>query len=115
MKENKMIVFENKEIRHTWYEDEWFFSVVDVVGVLSESANSRNYWNMLKVRELENGIELYTNCVQLKLEAPDDKMRHVGINQTSSEAALHVTGSMKIGINNNYYKGRLSNMLDLSL
>ncbi len=72
----KLIVFENKKIRRIWHSDDWFFSVVDVVGALTDSDNPRNYWNMLKIREQEsNGIELYTNCVQLKLVAEDGKLR----------------------------------------
>ncbi len=70
---NKLIVFEDKKIRRLWYNKEWFYSVVDVCRVLVESSNPRNYWNMLKTRELENGIELSTNCVQLKLESVDGK------------------------------------------
>ena len=76
MEENKkIIVFDDKKIRRVLHEGEWFFSVVDVVEVVSMSGNPRNYWNMLKSRELENGIQLYINCVQLKMEAPDGKMR----------------------------------------
>lgn len=52
------------------------FSVVDVVKVLTDSPNSRNYWSMLKRKlTLEEKSELYTNCVQLKLVAPDGKYR----------------------------------------
>jgi len=67
--------FEGKLIRKIWYNNEWYFSVVDVVAALTESPNPRNYWNMIKIRESENGIEMYTNCVQLKLLAEDGKMR----------------------------------------
>ena len=69
--------FEDKKIRATWVpeEEEWYFSVVDVVGVLSESSNPRNYWNMLKSRLREEGGETYTNCVRLKMQATDGKMR----------------------------------------
>jgi DNA-damage-inducible protein D len=68
-----LIVFENKNIRRIWFEDEWYFSIVDVIEVLTDSNNPRNYWAMLKVRELEAGIELSTNCVQLKLQSKDGK------------------------------------------
>lgn len=68
-----MVVFEDKKIRRKWFKEEWFYSVVDVVGALTESENPRNYWNMLKSRELENGVELYTKCVQLKLPSSDGK------------------------------------------
>ncbi|MFH0808262.1 MAG: BRO family protein [archaeon] len=71
--ENKLIVFENKKIRRVWHEDDWWFSVVDVVGVLSESRNPRDYWYRMKTRELECGIELSTNCRQLKMVSEDGK------------------------------------------
>lgn len=70
MEQNKQLaIFQGKEIRKIWFKDEWWFSVVDIVGVLADSENPRNYWNMLKSRELERGVELSTFCVQLKLLA----------------------------------------------
>jgi len=68
-----MIIFEDKRVRRKWHNEQWYFSVVDVVAVLTESDNPRNYWNMLKARENEHGIELSTNCVQLKLPSSDGK------------------------------------------
>lgn len=65
----KIVLFQEKQIRRTWHNDEWYLSVVDVIEVLSESPNPRNYWNMLKKRE----PQLYTVCVQLKLESADGK------------------------------------------
>ncbi len=70
---NALVVFQDKKIRRILHNGEWYFSVVDVVEALAESTNPRNYWNMLKTREIENGIELSTNCVQLKLPAADGK------------------------------------------
>jgi len=74
-KEYALVVFESKKIRRTWFNDEWYYSVVDVIAVLTDSDNPRNYWSMLKKRELKAGIELSTNCVQLKLIASDGKLR----------------------------------------
>lgn len=71
-------LFEGKEIRSIWYDEkeEFYFSVVDVIGALTDSENPRNYWNMLKIRMTdEEKTELYTNCVQLKLRSKDGKMR----------------------------------------
>ncbi len=68
-----LVVFQDKKIRRSWHDEEWFFSVVDVVAALTESDNPRNYWNMLKTREKETGAELYTFCVQLKLTSSDGK------------------------------------------
>ena len=73
--ENKIIIFENKKIRRTWYEGDWWFSVVDVVGVLTESVDAKDYWYRLKIREIEYGVQLSTKCRQLKLKAPDGKLR----------------------------------------
>ena len=70
---NTLSIFEGKNIRRIWHNNEWYFSVIDVVEALTESSNPRNYWNMLKAREAEQGIELYTICVQLKLPASDGK------------------------------------------
>jgi len=71
--EKEFIIFGSKRIRRILYNEEWYFSVVDIIEVLTDSSNPRNYWNMLKIRELENKIELSTNCVQLKLKASDEK------------------------------------------
>jgi len=71
-------LFEGKEIRSIWdaKKEEYYFSVVDVIEVLTESANPRNYWNMLKKRMTEEEqSELYTKCVQLKMKAKDGKCR----------------------------------------
>lgn len=73
--ENKIKVFENKQIRAVWNgeENDWYFSVVDVVGVLTESPNPRNYWKVLKNRLNKEGSELVTSCNQLKLQSTDGK------------------------------------------
>ncbi len=84
-KENKIIVFGGKKIRRVWNNDEWWFSVVDVVKVLTDSIDSKDYWYRLKKRELESsGIELSTFCRQLKLEAPDGKLRETDCANTKS-------------------------------
>lgn len=71
--------FENRQIRSIWdkEKEEWFFSVVDIVQALTGSSNPRRYWSDLKrkIRDDEGGIELYEKIVQLKLKAPDGKMR----------------------------------------
>ena len=70
-------LYENKQIRSVWDEEkeEWYFSVVDVVGVLSESINPTAYWRKLKQRLKEEGNETVTNCHALKMKANDGKMR----------------------------------------
>lgn len=68
-------VFEDKKIRTQWNENEedWYFSVVDVVAVLTDSPNPRKYWSVLKTRLKNEGSELATNCSQLKLQSADGK------------------------------------------
>lgn len=81
MKENKLEtitnLFEGNEIRSVWdsEKNDYYFSVVDVIRVLTESENPRNYWKVLKFRLKEEGSEVVTNCNQLKMLAPDGKMR----------------------------------------
>ncbi|HNS18853.1 MAG TPA: hypothetical protein PKH24_00060 [Sedimentisphaerales bacterium] len=66
--QNKIVVFGAKRIRRAWHEEQWFFSVVDIVGALTDSPNPRNYWNMMKAREQKHSeVQLSTLCVQLKL------------------------------------------------
>ncbi|MBI3033358.1 Bro-N domain-containing protein [Candidatus Woesearchaeota archaeon] len=72
--ENGLIVFQDKKIRRIWHNNQWFFSVIDVIEVLTDSTNPRNYWSMLKKRELEYQVELSTFCVQLKLTSIDGKL-----------------------------------------
>jgi len=72
---NKIIVFESKKIRRVYHNDEWWFSVVDVVAALTDSADSGAYWRKLKQRLIAEGSQSVTNCHGLKLEASDGKMR----------------------------------------
>ena len=77
MAENTRIkLFEDKKVRTIWDEEaeEWYFSVVDVVAVLTESPNPRKYWSVLKTRLKTEGSQLATNCSQLKMPATDGKM-----------------------------------------
>jgi DNA-damage-inducible protein D len=72
--QGKIIVFGSNRIRRAWHNDQWYFSVVDIIGALTDSANPRNYWNMMKARELEQSeVQLSTLCVQLKLPSADGK------------------------------------------
>lgn len=73
--ENKIKVFENRQVRTLWNaeEEEWYFSVIDVVAVLTNSTNPRKYWSVLKTRLKAEGSELATNCSQLKMQSADGK------------------------------------------
>jgi len=72
----KIDLFKGKQIRKTIYNNEWWFSVIDVIEVLTDSVNPRDYWFKMKIRvRNESDAELSTNCRQLKMMAPDKKMR----------------------------------------
>ncbi len=74
-KKEAIKIFEEKKVRTIWDDEteEWYFSVVDVVSVLTDSVDGRKYWNKLKQRLRTEGSELVTNCHQLKLPAADGK------------------------------------------
>ena len=68
-------IFEEKEVRRSWHDEQWFFSIIDIVGILSESPNPRRYWSDLKRKLISEGYsELYEKIVQLKLQSSDGKM-----------------------------------------
>ena len=72
--QHKLVVFQSKDIRRKWHEEEWFYSVVDVCGALTNSNNPRDYWYRIKKRVSdEEKAELSTICRQLKLSASDGK------------------------------------------
>lgn len=81
---NKIKVFENKKVRTAWNEEteDWYFSVIDVIEILTESENPRDYWKVLKHRLAKEGSEVVTNCNQLKLPAADGKMRLTDVLDT---------------------------------
>lgn len=70
--QGKLIVLGAKEIRRVWRDNQWFFSVVDIVGALTDSENPRDYWYRMKQRELESsGVELSTLSRRLRLKSAD--------------------------------------------
>ena len=77
-----LVVFQDKKIRRTWYNNEWWFSVVDVIGALMDNEDSRNYWKVTKFRLKEEGNEVVTICNQLKLIAEDGKLRETDCANT---------------------------------
>lgn len=91
--QNKLKLFNDRKIRTAWDEEreEWFFSVVDVVAVLTDSPDyltGRKYWNKLKQRLTAEGSELVTNCHQLKMQAADGKMRMTDVLETKGVLRL---------------------------
>lgn len=84
MPTDKIQLFEDQTIRTAWNDDteEWYFSIVDVVRVLTESKDPTAYWRKLKQRLKAEGNETVTNCHALKMKAPDGKMRKTDVATT---------------------------------
>ena len=82
--QNHISLFEGKQVRYLWDEEkqQYFFSVVDVIQVLTDSSNPQTYWRVLKKRLSDEGNETVTNCNALKLPAPDGKMRLTDVATT---------------------------------
>ena len=85
--QNDIKLFESKKIRTSWNEEEeeWYFSIIDIVEILTDQIDyqgARNYWKVLKNRLLKEGNETVTNCNQLKMEAADGKMRNTDVATT---------------------------------
>lgn len=82
---NEVKLFEQQKVRTHWDEKEekWYFSVIDVISILTESVNPRDYWFKMKARvKTEDGLELSTVCRQLKMKATDGKMRETDVAET---------------------------------
>ena len=82
--DNKIQLFENQPIRTAWNEEleEWYFSIIDVVAVLTESKDANAYWRKLKQRLIKEGNETVTNCHALKMKAADGKRRLTDVANT---------------------------------
>ena len=83
-KENAIKLFQDQRVRVHWNneQEKWYFSIIDVIGVLTESDNPRKYWSVLKTRLKKEGSEVATNCSRLKLLASDGKMRLTDVADT---------------------------------
>ena len=83
-KQQALKLFEEKKVRTVWDDEQekWYFWIVDVVSILTESTDGRKYWNKLKQRLKEEGNETVTNCHQLKMQAVDGKMRLTDVADT---------------------------------
>jgi DNA-damage-inducible protein D len=93
--ENEIKLFEDKKVRSHWDAEKeiWYFSIIDVVAILTDSTNPRDYWFKMKIRvKTEDGLELSTICRQLKLKATDGKMRATDV--TDTETLLRIIQSI---------------------
>jgi prophage antirepressor-like protein len=88
--ENKIKVFENKNVRIVWNDEEedWYFSVIDIIEILTGSNNPRRYWSDLKRKLISEGSQLYENIVQLKLPAADGKNYSTDVLSTKNVLRL---------------------------
>lgn len=85
-KENSIIIFNQKEVRRHWDDEKelWYFSVVDVIEILTESPRPRKYWNALKTKLLKEGSELSQNVGQLKMKSNDGKFYETDVLDTEN-------------------------------
>jgi len=77
MTSNKLVIFQNKEIRRAWHEDEWYYSLVDIVEALTDSANATDYLKKTRKRDEELGSYLGTNCPQVEMSTQTGKKRKI--------------------------------------
>ena len=87
VQQNKIQLFEERKVRTLWDDEQekWYFSIIDVIGILTDQQDyqaSRNYWKVLKFRLSKEGNQTVTNCNQLKMQAPDGKMRLTDVADT---------------------------------
>ena len=113
--QDKIQIFERQKVRSIWDEEneKWWFSVIDIVDILTESPNPRNYWKVLKHRLIKEGNESVTNCNQLKMQSADGKYYSTDVADTeqvlrliqsipskkSSISSLNAKSGMMIGKN----------------
>ena len=92
MKKEAIKLFEERKVRTIWddTQEKWYFSIVDVVAILTDSSNPQTYWRVLKKRLKEEGNETVTNCNALKLEAADGKMRLTDVTDTKAKDYLEI-------------------------
>ena len=95
--DNQIQLFQGQQVRYIWDEEkeQYFFSVVDVIQVLTDSTTPRRYWSDLKRKLQAEGSEVYEKIVQLKLPAPDGKMRLTDVATTEHELGGTVISSKR--------------------
>jgi len=83
-KENAIRLFQDQKVRVQWDDEQekWFFSIVDIIGILTDSPNPRKYWSVLKSRLKQEGSQLATKCSQLKMQSADGKFYKTDVADT---------------------------------
>jgi len=92
-KHEALQLFEDKKVRTLWdsEQEKWFFSIVDIIKILTETPNARKYWSVLKMRLKKEGSQLTTNCSQLKMQSADGKYHKTGkkvVSELNAKTAL---------------------------
>ena len=84
-KDNSIKLFEEKKVRSQWNveQEKWYFSIVDVIAILTESPIPRKYWSVLKTKLKAEGSQLATNCSQLKIKSSDGKFYKTDVAVTN--------------------------------
>ena len=84
-KDNSIKLFEEKKVRSQWNveQEKWYFSIVDVIAILTESPIPRKYWSVLKTKLKAEGSQLTTNCSQLKMKPADGKFYKTDVAVTN--------------------------------
>jgi DNA-damage-inducible protein D len=89
---NKIVLFQEKQVRRVWHDEQWYFSIVDVIEVLTDSPIPRTYWSKLKTKLSKESGQLYRNWVQLKMVASDKRERLTDVANT--EGVLRIAMSI---------------------
>ncbi len=99
-KESSIKLFETKQVRSIWdtEQEKWYFSIIDVITVLTESPNPRKYWSVLRTRLKKDGSQLATNCNQLKMQSADAKFYKTDVADTEQLFRLIQSVFYSVGI-----------------
>ncbi len=87
-KQNKLVVFQGKEVRRAWHNNEWYYSLVDIVAVLSESKNPTDYFKKIRKRDEELKTYIGTNCPQVEMQTLSGKNRNTLAGNTKDTFRL---------------------------
>jgi heterodisulfide reductase subunit C len=108
---NKIILFESKKIRRAWHDNQWFFSIVDVVESLTNSANATDYLKKLRKRDSELGLYIVTNCPQVEMVTELGKKRKTLAGNVRKETEKEI-GKSVISKKNYLENEKSQNFLD---
>jgi DNA-damage-inducible protein D len=91
-----LALFEKKQIRRIWHNEEWYFSLVDIIGALTDSLNPTDYLKKIRKRDLELGVYMGTNCPQLEMVTQTGKRRKTLAGKGGGERKFSVVEVLKL-------------------